>query len=55
MTPQTAEERTIRVVCLECQFSAVVEKGDMKPAEVIVEHGRETGHKLTTEDVEPGG
>lgn len=48
MTP-TAEEHTIRVVCTECHFSVVVERGGTDPAEAIVDHGRETGHKLTTE------
>lgn len=46
-------QRTVRVVCTECGFSEVVEKGGEKPAEVIVEHGRKTGHKLRTEEVEP--
>ena len=47
------EERgAIQVVCRECTFSKVVETGDERPAEVIVEHGRETGHKLTTEEIE---
>lgn len=44
--------RHVRVVCEECPFSKVVEKVGDTPAEVISEHGRETGHKLTTEPVE---
>lgn len=47
------EQRTVRVTCTECSFEKVVEKGDGRPAEVIVEHGRKTGHKLTTEPVAP--
>lgn len=39
----------IRVVCTEFAYSEVVEKDGGKPAEKIVEHGRQTGHKLTTE------
>lgn len=49
MTPQTAEEQMMRVVCSECHFAVVVERGGMKPAEAIIEHGRNTGHTLTTE------
>ena len=41
----------IRVVCTECPYSKVVEKDGGRSAKVIIEHGRETGHKLTTEDV----
>lgn len=48
----TEEREAIQVVCTECAFSKVVEKGDEKPAEVIVEHGRKTGHKLSTETIE---
>lgn len=51
----TAEEqvRAIRVVCTDCPFSEVVETGGERPAAVIVEHGRKTGHKLTTEEIDP--
>lgn len=41
----------VLVVCTECAYSEVVEKDGRKPAEKIVEHGRQTGHKLTTEEV----
>lgn len=40
----------VQVVCLECHFSEVVEKRGGQPASLIIEHGRETGHKLTTEE-----
>lgn len=42
----------IQVVCIECAFSKIVEKGSGKSAKVIIDHGRETGHKLTTEAVD---
>ena len=42
----------IRVVCTECAYSEVVRKDGEKPAEKIVEHGRQTGHKLTTEELD---
>lgn len=42
----------VRVDCTECPFSKVVEKREEKPADVIVEHGKETGHTLTVGDVE---
>lgn len=42
----------VRVVCVECSFSKVVERTGQTPASVIVDHGRSTGHKLTTEPVD---
>lgn len=41
----------VRVTCVECHFSTVVALSEQLPADVIKEHGRETGHKLTTEEV----
>lgn len=50
----TSEEslREVRVVCTACSFEQLVEQDGEKPAAVIVEHGRETGHKLCTEGIE---
>lgn len=42
----------IRVVCTACAYSEVVAKDGGKPAEKIVQHGRQTGHKLTTEEAD---
>ena len=42
----------VRVVCKDCYFEKVVRNVNGKPAEVIVDHGREAGHKLTTEKLE---
>jgi hypothetical protein len=39
----------VRVVCGDCPYSETVEKAGETPAEKIIEHGRETGHKLTVE------
>lgn len=51
----TNQERSkIRVVCTECYFEKVVEKAGRKPAKVIIEHGREAGHKLTTKEINSG-
>lgn len=37
-----------QVVCEECQFSTTVRDDDDRlPADVVREHGRETGHKLS--------
>ena len=47
--PQRRQQ--VQVVCLECHFSEVVEKSGGQPANVIIEHGRDTGHKLTTENL----
>lgn len=41
---------TARVVCADCPFSATISDGDARlPADVVREHGRETGHKLSVE------
>lgn len=49
--PTGEAQPAIRVVCTECLFESIVEKDGERPAEVIVDHGRETGHKLTTEEL----
>ena len=37
----------MRLDCTECHFSRVVRfDDDVLPAEVVVEHGRETGHRV---------
>lgn len=37
----------IRIECTECQFARTVSPDeDVLPADVIVEHGDETGHTL---------
>jgi len=45
---QTSEK--VHIVCIECTFSKVVTREGQKSAEVIMEHGRETGHKLTAKN-----
>lgn len=41
------EETPVRVDCTDCPFSRVVDPDDdVEPADVIVEHGRETGHTV---------
>ncbi|QLD85862.1 hypothetical protein HWV23_09035 [Natronomonas halophila] len=47
----STQERSqhVRVVCGDCYYSETVEKEGQTPAEKIIEHGRETGHKLTIE------
>lgn len=42
---------TIRIVCTVCAFSKEVTTEGDEAAEVIREHGQETGHKLTTEEL----
>lgn len=38
---------TIEVICTICRFSQVIHRGDDKlPSDIVVQHGRETGHKL---------
>lgn len=42
-----AAEKHIEVKCLDCHFSKEVAVTDGKlPAEVLIEHGRETGHTV---------
>lgn len=44
----------LRVECTDCHFTTVVDPDDEElPSDVIVEHGRETGHKLTLSDQDP--
>lgn len=51
MLEESQLRQQIRVVCTECFFSQVVDKGSDKPAMVIIGHGQETGHTLTTEEM----
>jgi hypothetical protein len=44
----------IRIVCTECPFSKLVPNEGQKPADVIIEHGQETGHTLVSEEPEDG-
>ena len=38
----------VRVSCTDCSFEKVVyADDDERPADVLIEHGRRTGHKLT--------
>lgn len=47
------EGKRIRVECRDCGYYEVVtDDGDRSPADVIVEHGRNTGHILDTEVLE---
>lgn len=45
----------VRVVCTDCHFEKVVRKEGTRPADVVVAHGSEAGHILTTEEVESKG
>lgn len=41
--------RPLEVRCTDCRFTQTVgPDDDRSPADVIVDHGQETGHKLTT-------
>lgn len=51
MSEEAQLQQQLRVVCTECHFSQVENKDDGEPAMVIIEHGKETGHTLTTEEV----
>jgi hypothetical protein len=46
MNPATADE--MRIECTECHFSATEDTaGERLPADIITDHGRETGHNLS--------
>lgn len=53
MPPMDGEkDEKVKVECTECPFSKIVADGGEKPGDVIIEHGRETNHTLTSEKVE---
>ena len=43
----------MKVECTECGFQRFMDPDDgEKPADALVEHGRQTGHKLTVQRVD---
>lgn len=43
----------VRVRCKECSFEKVVETtDDVKPADVLIEHGQRTSHTLTIDRID---
>ena len=40
-------------MCNQCHFERVVEDGGDAPAEVLIRHGRRTGHKVSVEKQAP--
>lgn len=49
----TEPRQRMRVECTDCSFVRVVApEDDVLPADVLIEHGRETGHTLNAEPVE---
>lgn len=52
MSESAQQTEQMRVSCTDCHFSKVVDNVGDKPAMVTIEHGKETGHKLTTEVLE---
>lgn len=46
-------QQQMRVECTDCSFARVVAPDeDVLPADVLIEHGRETGHTLNAVPVE---
>jgi hypothetical protein len=44
---------TMRIECTECHFSTTEEAGgETLPADIVKEHGRETGHSLSVSPVD---
>lgn len=44
----------VEVRCTQCRFTKLVGPDDPQlPADVIIEHGTETGHKLSMGEPEP--
>ena len=47
------ERQEARVECQDCNYSVVVTASDDRlPADVVVEHGRKSGHKLSVRSIE---
>ena len=45
----------MRVECQECPFKRTIDPDDDDlPADIVVEHGNETGHKLEVESLDDG-
>jgi hypothetical protein len=44
---QRAKPGAVRLECNHCHFERVVEEVDVSPADVVIRHGRETGHKVS--------
>jgi hypothetical protein len=45
----------VRLSCRDCSFEKVVgPEEDVKPADVLIEHGQRTGHELNVSRVEDG-
>lgn len=40
------DKNEVQVVCTECLFRTLVDKATEMPADVVIRHGRETGHTL---------
>jgi hypothetical protein len=46
-------DRKIRIVCEDCGYAEVVDpEGEQLPADVVIKHGRETGHTLSSSPTE---
>lgn len=45
--------RAMEVDCTDCPFSKIIPlDGEVIPAEVVIEHGQEYGHKLSVNPIE---
>ena len=43
----------VRLSCRDCTFEKVIDPDeDVKPADVLIEHGQRTGHTLTVSRIE---
>lgn len=47
------QTQTARVECQECDFTTIVSDDDDRiPADVVIAHGKESGHKLSVTTIE---
>lgn len=47
------DEVQVRVTCTACSFEEVLRRGgDRSPTDVIIDHGRDTGHTLSVTTLE---
>lgn len=48
---QNGQRQQMRIACTDCTYLQVIEKGSDQPAKLIIDHGRDTGHTLTVEEI----
>ena len=51
--PMNLDEVQVRVTCTTCAFEEILRRGtDRSPTDVIIAHGRDTGHALSVTSID---